>query len=483
MSKARKIILPRLVVTEVAEASDPMAELIQLPRGFDTEAYHVRPRKNEDTGKRSDGKPNWNGARFNLFPVVLDGMGVPWAEANVYLLSRIQGAFNPAMATYSGIADDLAAFRRFLDEEDIDWTSFPTHKLSRPTYRYNGYLRLAVAAGEVGHATAKRRMSSIIGFYNWLQDEDVLRPANPPWKAKDRFIELKDAKGIAVSKQVTTTDVSIQVPKQKDPYAGTIDDGGKLRPLTMEEQGWLMEALLAQENTEMTLIHLFGLLTGARIQTILTFRVRHALVGVDDLSLEEIRFPVGPGTAIDTKNNKRLVLHIPSWFYEMLRTYACSDRARQRRNRAEGGDTEDQYLFLSVRGAPFYQSKSELAQFDENNELRHAKVGQGIRQFIAERIIPYIRQHYSPTFKYKFHDTRASFGMNLTDHQLALVARGEITLHEAREFVRTRMGHESSATTDLYLQYRSNLKLVRQVAQDYNAHLRALSLVAMRGLR
>jgi hypothetical protein len=282
---------------------------------------------------------------------------------------------------------------------------------------------------------------------------------------------------------VTTTDVSIKVPRQVDPYAGTIDDGGKLMPLPLEAQEWLLEALLAQGNTEMTLIHLFGLLTGARIQTILTFRVRHALVEFDDSNLAEIRFAVGRGTGIDTKNNKQMVLHIPRWFYEMLRTYARSERARQRRARAGGGDTDDQYLFLSIRGAPLYQSKAELVQFNQKNKLRHAKVGQGVRQFITERIIPYVRQHHSTTFKYSFHDTRASFGMNLTDHQLALVARGMVTLHQAREFVKIRMGHESSATTDLYLQYRSNLKLVRQVAQDYSAHLRALSVSAMDGLR
>jgi hypothetical protein len=337
-----------------------------------------------------------------------------------------------------------------------------------------------VGAGDIGHTTAKRRMSSIIGFYKWLQAEDVLQLQNPPWKARDRLIELKDAKGIAYHKQITTTDVSLRTPSQVDPYAGTIDDGGKLRPLTQEEQKWLVGALLAQENVEMTLIHLFALITGARIQTILTFRVRHVTSDIGHRG--EIRLAVGPGTEIDTKNDKQMVLHIPCWFYEKLRTYASSDRARKRRARAEGGDTDDQYLFLSVRGAPLYKSKSDSAQFDERNQLRHAKVGQGVRQFIAERVIPYIRRHHSPTFSYSFHDTRASFGMNLTDHQLALVASGDITLHQAREFVKIRMGHESSATTDLYLQYRSNLKLVRQVAQDYNAHLEALSAIAMKGL-
>lgn len=419
---------------------------------------------------------------FNLFPIVLGSDGAPWAEATVYLLSRLEGAVAPTMATYSSIADDLAAYRRFLDESKIDWTKFPIHKLSRPTYRYNGHLRLAVQAGDIAASTARRRMGTVVAFYSWLRAERVFTPEHPPWKESDRYIELKDIKGFKVTKQVTTTDVSIKAPKQIDPYAGTIDDGGKLRPLSVDEQGWLVNALLALGNTEMTLIHLLGLLTGARIQTILTFRVGHALLEQPAPPVAELRIPVGFGTSIDTKNDKQMVLHVPVWFYQMLRVYALSDRARKRRMRAEGGDAEEQYLFLSVRGTPLYRSREEALDFNEENALRHAKAGQGVRQFTVERVIPYIREWYDPQFHYRFHDLRASFGMNLTDHQLALVAAGEITLHQAREYVKTRMGHESSAITDRYLQYRDNLKLVRQVGYDYDQHLRMLTQFVLKGV-
>lgn len=466
---ARKILLPTLELTELTEATDDAAVRVELPKGSLAADYFVRPRQDEA------GKSVRTGSKFNLFPLVLDAKGVPWAEANVYILSRVKDSLTPVMSTYSSIADDLAAYRRFLDETGIDWTHFPSHKLNRPTYRYNGHLRLAIAAGEIAGSTAKRRMRSIISFYTWLRNEGGLVPAHVPWKASDRYIELKDMHGFKYSKHVITTDISIQVPKQDDPYAETIDDGGKLRPLSHEEQGWLMEALISLGNTEMTLIHLCGLLTGARIQTILTFRVRHVQVELNDPPPSELRLPVGPGTDIDTKYDKQLVLHIPVWFYQMLRTYAYSERARRRRCHADGGDSENQYLFLSVRGTPLYQCKADSQAFDDTNNLRHAKAGQGVRQFITERVIPLIRERYNiPRFHYRFHDIRASFGMNLTDVQLGLVAKGESTLYQAREFVKTRMCHDSSATTDRYLQYRNNLKLVRTVSANYNEHLRQL---------
>lgn len=479
MQEPRKILLPQMVVTVVADPTDTGATRIDLPDG----EYHVRPIQDAETRKRLDAQGLWVGSRFNLFPVVLDADGVPWAEANMYLLSRLEEAVDPRMSTYSGIADGLGAFRHFLDDKGIDWTSFPSHKLLRPTYRFSGHLNLAIKAGEVSASTAARWMGAVVAFYTWLDDEGLLVPENPPWKERDRYVQFNDSKGAKFSKKVKSTDVSIKVHKSQDPYTDMIEDGGKLRPLPKEEQHWLIEALVASGNTEMTLIHTFALLTGARIQTILTFKVRHALVEQEDPSMLELRFAVGPGTGVDTKGDKPGVLHIPVWFYEALRVYSESERARGRRQRARGGDTEDQYLFLSERGVALYQCKADAAQFDSFNKLRHAKSGQAVRQFIKERVLPHIRKHHAPHFKYHFHDTRATFGMNLTDDRLALVARGEITLHQAREFVKTRMGHASAAVTDRYLNYRSNLHLTRQANSDYDSHLRDVTNAAMKGLQ
>lgn len=480
-SAARKILLPCFTRTHICSDDAPYATLVPLPAGSPLRSYSVRPLLDEDANRRNDGQPRWKGTRFNLYPVVLDSLGAPWAEAAVYLQSRLEDVVVPAMGTYAGLADDLAAFRRFLDASGLDWTNFPAQKQSRPTYRYNGHLRLSVEAGEIASTTAKRRMSSVISFYRWLSEEGVLTLAHAPWKESDRFVQIKDGRGLEFTKKIKTTDVSIKIPRQDDPYEGTIDDGGKLRPLTTEEQNWLIEALTVHQNTEMTLIHLFGLLTGARIQTILTFRVRHTMLELDEMTGDTIRFPVGPGTGVDTKLNKQLVLHIPIQFYRALATYASSQRSRGRRLRAKGGDNIDQYLFLSVRGAPLYRSKADAGEFDAEAAIRHEKNGQGVRQFISDRIIPYVRSNHDPKFKYIFHDTRASYGMNLTDDQLERVGRGEITLHQAREFVKTRMGHESAAVTDNYLQFRGKLKFVRQAASSYDKHLWSLAERALKG--
>jgi len=478
MARARKFLLPRVTLTQVVEGDDPGAVLVsECP-----EPYYVAPLLVPSQEIRRDGRPTWAKHQFNLLPIVVDGTGAVWAEATIYLLARIESQIAPNMASYSSIADDLAAYRRFLDDYDLDWTDFPQPKLNRPTYRFNGHLKFAIAAGEISASTARRRMTSVIGFYRWLIDAQAISPAHAPWKEADRYINFSDSKGFRRLKQVHSTDLSVRVPQQRDPYDGLIDDGGKLRPLSDSEQEWVVDALRSIGNTEMTLIFLMSLLSAARIQTVLTTRVRHALIAFDPSSESEVRIPVGPGTGVDTKYNKRMVLHIPTWFYSRLQSYAQSERSRLRRQKARGGDGQDQFLFLSNRGVPFYDSRDRLQLFDDGNRLRHRKSGQAVRQFITERVIPVIREKRSvPRFRFKFHDLRATAGMNWTDAQLSFVTRGEISLHEAREFVRTRMGHESSGVTDRYLQYRHSVEMVRRVEERHEAHLRHLIMCALEG--
>jgi len=121
-----------------------------------------------------------------------------------------------------------------------------------------------------------------------------------------------------------------------------------------------------------------------------------------------------------------------------------------------------------------YSAKVDQATFNDASTLRHEKLGQAVRQYIREFVIPAVSKRLGRLFQYRFHDLRASFGMNLTDHQLSLARNSQVTLHQVREFVKARMGHESSATTDLYLQFRQHVAMVERVQQGYEEHLQHL---------
>lgn len=474
-SRPRKHILPVFILTEICEENDEGAVKVSLPN---IDFYH-RPKKTY-TGQRFDNKPLWVSSKFNLYPVVINSSGEPWQEANLYILARLENALNPSMVTYDAIADDLVAYQKFIEEDEVDWRYFPAQKLARPTYRYSSHLKRLIRNGTVAASSAKRRLSSVLAFYSWMTSEGILVPLFPPWKESDVFLNLTDAHGIGYSMQVTSTDISIKVPQQNDPYDGRIEDGGKLRPLPLIEQQWVLEALCNQDNTEMSLIHLLALLTGARIQTVLTIKVLHihklmqTLTNADESI--EIRCPIGMGTGIDNKRGKRMSLHIPSWLCSALFTYANSERARIRRRLAKNGDIQDQYLFLSKYGTPFYSSKADNDQFDPTSDSRYPIKGQSVRKFMSEVVIPYIRSKYDGSFHYQFHDLRATFGMNLTDSQLILVEQKKRTLHQVREYVKVRMGHESAATTDKYLQFRGNLTHILDVIDGHDKFLKELML-------
>jgi len=471
----RTVILPVCSITEVCSSDATRAikrVIADGPGGNEETIYFVRPAVAPDESR---------GFNYNLLPVVLDRNGVPWDIANVYILSRLQATAYPEMTTVAGIADDLGAYKEFLDEKlDIDFTDFPLNKLKRPTYRYNGYLKQKLFAGEVEPSTVKRRMSSVVAFYRWMIAEGIFCPANDPWQEREYLASFKSAEGFVMSKTVQSTDLSIKAPKKDVPHEGVILDGGRLRPMSQTEQIWILDALKHLSNTELTLIHLFALLTGARIQTALTIRLLHIDRSYPE-SVKIIPLTCGPGQGIDTKGNVVGALQIPRRLHDLLQAYAKSTRAIRRRLRAAGGDCPNQYLFLTQQGTPYYQAKIERMQFNPELKVRHQKRGQTVRQFITEHVIPYIRKHHDSTFHYRFHDLRASFGMNETDRQLALVEQGKIKLSDARRHVQKLMWHASSATTDLYLDYRRQMEMVWAAVDGYESFIATLIETAKAG--
>ncbi|MDC7701654.1 hypothetical protein [Vogesella indigofera] len=462
-------------MSEVTTAEDPRAITRSIKQGNGHPAFNYYYRFVLDNQAEQD-------FNYNLFPVVLDRNAVPWSLGCLYILTQLEAETTPVMATYQSKADDLAAFKEWLDTQDnpdVLLFHFPKLKLRRPTYRYRGYLKKLIEARELSPTTAKRRMGAVVSFYQWLITNNYFHPEYPPWEETQYQLGFKTTEGREVLKKVVSTDVSIRVAKSEDPYAGTIQDGGKLRPLSGKEQVRILEATVAKGNTECYLIQLFILATGARIQTACTLRLRHFLNQNPEFSKsltgdEKVyKLKAGPGTGIDTKNNKTGVLQVPCSLYELLRTYALSRRAEVRRSRfmAKQGDHSDPYLFLTQQGTPYYTSKAETLRFNPDFDRHHHKGGQPVRQFLKDHVIPYVRERHNKQFHYRIHDLRASFGMNITELLTAQVQSGAITLNKMRMIVKDLMWHESFATTDLYLNYRSQMDAIYEAVNGYGEQL------------
>lgn len=482
----RKVILPVFRLTELANKDDPQSFERTIKQGKEnpslTYYYRFVWDENEDRGYN-----------YNLFPVVLDKNSAPWTYGMLFILSQLEGESLPVMSSSHSSADDLAAFKEWLDTQDKSdeiLFNFPKAKLQRTTYRFRGYLMQQIQAREISPVTANRRISTVIRFYRWLIANKFFTPDYPPWGESEHRLSYFSKEGRQLSTVVTSTSLSIPAPKMENNFEGLIKDGGTLRPLTIEQQNWVIEAAELKGNSECLLLQLFMLGTGARIESACTLRVRHFLepepqhysnlTGVGEV----YRLKAGPGTGIETKNNKSGTFQIPSALYKVLHTYALSKRAELRREcyLVRHGVHSDPYLFITGQGSPYYQAKADAQSFNPKLDRRYIQNGQAVRQFIKEQAIPYINERYDKTFQYRAHDLRASFGMNMTELLMALVQKKQITSHAARLMVRDLMWHSSLNTTDLYLDYKSSIAAIFSALDGYGQHLEGWTLRAMQGL-
>lgn len=414
---------------------------------------------------------------FRSFPLVVDGAGAPWAAACLWLLDRAQ-AKPLGIDSLRPVAQDLAAYKTFLDELGLEWDDFSAvEKYARPTYLYRNHLHDQLNAGELKKSTASRRMSTVISFYRYLMRTPRMRflPANDPWVEKNVGIEYRDSKGFTQVATVTTTDVSIKTTKYQDAWDETINDGGKLRPLPVSEQKALVAALKELGNTEYALMHYMALLTGAREMTVLTFRVRDVMRPPDQIPQWPHKVRCGPGTGIDTKGDVvDVYLSMPRVLYEQLHAYAVSERAKHRRGKTIRGEDPSNYLFLTQRGQPYYESKEDRnAVRDSVSPLRRSALsGRPLRKFIEQSVTPLVRRTH-PKFKYRFHDLRATFGMNWVDYQMLQAGSEGFGKHYAwaRDQLRKLMWHRSPLTTDKYLEYREHMHHLQQAQQGWSNHL------------
>lgn len=482
----RKVLLPVFQLSEVADWDDPRSirRSIQSWKGRAGFSYGYSFVFDEHEGR---------GFNYNLLPVVLNRSSLPWALGTLFILSQLEGETQPVMATFHSRADDLGAFKEWLDSQDNPeelLVSFPKPKLRRVTYRYRGFLQEQIKAREIGPSTAKRRMGTVVHFYRWLIESGYFTPEFPTWEEREIKLSFGTVDGRRVSRTVVGTDLAIPAPKAEADFDGSIQDGGKLRPLTGTQQDWVLEATEARRNSECLLLQLFMLSTGARMESACTLRARHfsdpapkyskSPTGVGEVH----KLKAGPGTGIETKNDKPGTFQVPRGVYELLHTYGLSERAGRRRDKyvAQHGEHPDIYLFLTQQGNPYYPSKSESQEFNPHLKRRYAKNGQPIRQFITDHVIPYIRKKYDANFFFHPHDLRASYGMNMTEELLLQVEQGKIRLDKARLIVKDLMWHKSAATTDLYLNYTKEMDAYYEALNGYGEYLKDWTDRAMKGL-
>lgn len=404
---------------------------------------------------------------YNHFPILVNDDGTLWKYANLYLLYKIKSPKLPHYSTLHNIAKELKAFFEWSLESNIDYLN-EKRRVRRPTYMYRFFLQKKLENGTNTDKTVKKKMSVVINFYEYLQNILHLKFRFPLWEKQDAYISYKDVYGFQQGKKVETKDL-LRIPSfyssSSDDY---IQDEGKLKPLTQEEQILIFKALNKLGNTEMTLSCLLSVTTGARIQTVCTLRLKHFEKQVSEKE-RYIPIKVGLGTDVDTKNNTVYFLQMPSWVYLKIQIYLKSQRYKKRFENQKHifRDEKLQYIFLTNRGTPYYVSKYDKYLDTYINIIPN---GNTIRQFLHTTL----HKELGGKFKFRFHDLRATFAMNLLDLQMPLVNKDEMTLYELLSIIRERMPHKSLLTTERYLNFRNKQNQKQLIQYEFEEYLEGL---------
>lgn len=409
---------------------------------------------------------------YYQFPVIVDNDGVQWLDASLFLFWKVEQNPHIDNKTLLSIASALKDFKEFCEMEEIDYLRAP-RKIQRPPWLYRVYLLEKVEEEALSFSTLRGRMSAVAAFYQWLMEIRGVKFKYKMWKLEKLQVNYVDDYGVSHSKYVESKDL-VRVPSGavNQEEEGCIYDEGRLKPLTSNEQYALIDALNELENPEMLLGFYVALLTGARMQTVFTLRLRQ----FENKTLSEngeVKVRVGPGTLCDTKGNRVYYLYFPEWLFEQIKVYMQSVRAKHRREKASQFKNErDQYVFLTKLGRPYYLSKSDPYR----KEYRNPPSGSSVRQFLYVALHDYMEKK-GIKLNFSFHDLRATFAVNylfgsanLSDMEIG--PDDVIGLRSRLNGLRQRMGHKSLTVTERYLKFRDAARERSRVQTRFEEEMR-----------
>lgn len=395
---------------------------------------------------------------FNL-PFLFHRNGEPWLEANSFIMSLVKDKHARSRPTDGARrqASRLLDYLIFCESNNIDWLDFSAKRLpQRPTYKYHRYLMDMPGRGS---QVANQYTGTVYRFY-----EFVARYWHPI--DIDRVDSVKEIKLFIDSSYGLTKQITVQKRSQTQSYSrvktiplGYVDDEGEcLRPLTNLELGELLEAVNSDTwSAQERLIMLFATMTGARKQTVLTVRLRHvqSLMNGQLQSDGTYILKVGPGTGIDTKNDKEQTLYVPKQLALDLLTYVESPYAKKRRHGfqaryiAEYGEfpripEEDMYVFVSEQCGCYYMAKTD----PRYSYVKTRALG-AVTNTLKSKLWKSVSEEFPKGFTY--HWLRATYAYQLYQKLVPALKDGTLQPGDEISIIQSRLHHEKRETTENYL--------------------------------
>lgn len=426
-----------------------------------------------------------NSSPVARFPILIRSNGTPWDSGNSYLVdyflmrlrqgeSKITTVRNLSTALldflrfieFSG--DECRAFNEFYFPEDI--------YLSTP-FQYMFYLKSRIKDGHknrISTSTAKYYLNSVVNFFNYFiettnKDKKSIIYFHEIFfnlqQSPHRHFELFSPSRLRIKSTIRRYLAEDEI----------FDSGNRVRPLSETDLSIVTSTLKEMNNRKFQLFVYISLLTGARLQTVATLRIKNIKRALDhSKQSHNIFIPVGPGTDVDTKKDVNYKLIMPRSLAILLMDYTNSNYAANLRRQSYYGDSESNYLFLTEPGTGFsnsyYISKSELEDRAGNSESNNvmSNNGQGIKKLV-ERLNRLCKARDENFRRFSFHDLRATFAVHYLDELKAKSTpdSNHTILHE----LRSALGHSNLQTTMNYLDYTDRLDRHRSLGVAFSNRL------------
>lgn len=392
------------------------------------------------------------------FPFLFHANGDPWQEANAYLLwlMRDRSPLNRRTDDVRRCASKLLDYLLFCEDSNLHWLDFSGARPPlRPTYKY--YYKLIID-GDRSSAVINQYTAAVYHFYKYVSEYWHVLDMKRVDTSKQVRLIIQNSKGTRVIKVERRSQTRRAPANSAVPIGFVREDGEDLRPLSNLELGTFLDTINNEKkwSTVERLILLTSLMTGARKQTVLTIRLKHLKAFQEDRLLPEgaYKLHAGPGTDIDTKNDKAQTLYFPKQLADELIMLSSSPMMKVRREKLRAQleedypslsmDESDMYLFVSDQGNCYYMARSD----PRYSAVRSPQKGQ-VTGTIKKKLLQKISSEFPNDFSY--HWLRATYAYQLYQRLQVLVKDGLMRLGEDIDFIQKRMHHESRETTESYL--------------------------------
>ena len=391
------------------------------------------------------------------FPSLIKSDNTVWHLASAYFNHLLINQ-KKSTALLESVASDLVDFLRFLEETKLDILYLPPRPEKRVTYQFHTSLLQRIRLGLISPSTARQRMNRILRFYDFLITENIFTSdelKNRPYEKLKTYVSCISASGDVYKKEVDSSNLKIR-HSPRPSYGDEIIDGGRLHPLSTIEKDIFLRYLEQYASRDFQLICYMALYTGARLQTICTLRVIHikeiiakqAVNSIDDT----YTLRVGGKSIIDTKGGYEQNLKLPVWLVNDINYYLSSESWRKRALLSRYKSSDENYVFLTQYGNPYYTSLKEIE--DQNLRVFSKKIkfsihkGNTARQALS-KLIGLMHKNKEDIKAFTMHDLRATFGVDL----LLSASKHVDNIDQVLPYIQSRMGHRNIMSTIHYVRY------------------------------